>query len=396
MVVVANRLALVPPSPADRPDVARLARNRLATFGGAAVHAAAGPITGRAAQRHRIALLALLSTTRRLYRSRDQLVFFLWPNADAERGRKLLSDSIYRVNQALGGDVITGSGEDLRLNRLQIDSDVADFEAAIDAREWRKAAELYAGPFLDGFFLPDAPEFEQWMENERGQYARCAAKAIESLAIDARDARRVAEAVDWWQRLAALDPDDARVAMELMQALESSGNRAAALRHARTYAARIRESLGVEPDRSVQELADQIVKRSEAIAVPAASIAIAATIDSHGDYAPVELADPPLQAASSSPVGGSIAVLPFKNLSETDPNAYFADGMSEELMHMLTRMPGLRVASPTSSLAYRDLKLDVREVARRLHVEWILEGSVRRAGRKLRIVAQLTDARTGD
>src|SRR5215212_1266875 len=111
-------------SPPARPFVARTTVNRLKLFGGAVIDADSGPITGRATQRHRLALLALLSTTRRLYRGRDQLVTVLWPDADAERGRKLLSDSIYRINQALGGEAIIGAGDDVRLNRQQLGSDV--------------------------------------------------------------------------------------------------------------------------------------------------------------------------------------------------------------------------------------------------------------------------------
>lgn len=351
--------------------------NHLKLFAGAVLETETGPVSGRAAQRHRIALLALLSTTRRLYRSRDQLVAFLWPEADAERGRKLLSDSIYRINQALGGDAITGTGEDLRLNRDQVGSDVADFEAAVDARDWRRVAEIYAGPFLDGFFLPGATEFDQWMEVERAQYLRAAAKAIEALAVDAREAGRMTEAVELWQRLAALVPDDSRVAMELMRALESAGNRAAALRHGREHAKLLRETLGVEPDRSVRDLADQIARRGNG-AVGSATASVTAVPVSVTAFA-----------------GNSIAVLPFSILSGAGESAYVADGMSEELMYLLTRTPGLRVASRTSAFACRDLNLDVREVARRLQVDWIVEGSVRRSGSRLRIVAQLTDARNG-
>jgi len=357
----------------NRPVIARVTVNRLKLFGGAVVNVDGRPITGRAAQRHRIALLSLLSTTRRLNRSRDQLVFFLWPDADADRGRKLLSDSIYRINQALGGDGIIAAGDDVRLNRDLIESDVADFETAADAQDWRRVAELYTSPFLDGFFLPGATDFDQWMENERAHYARIAAKAIEEVAIDEREAGNVAESVDWWQRLAVLAPEDSRVAMELMRALERAGNRAGALRHARVHSAHLRETLGVEPDRSLRELADRISRRTEA------SLSMTAS------------AEMPAVTA----IGNSIAVLPFRNMSESDTNAYFADGVSEELMHLLTRTQGLRVASRTSAFAYRGTNLDVREVGRRLHVDWILEGSVRRSGDQLRIVAQLTDARNG-
>jgi TolB-like protein/DNA-binding SARP family transcriptional activator/Tfp pilus assembly protein PilF len=384
-------------SPPARPYVARTTVNRLRLFGGAVIDADSGPITGRATQRHRLALLALLASTRRLYRNRDQLVTVLWPDADAERGRKLLSDSIYRINQALGGEVILGAGDDVRLGRQQLGSDVADFEAAFDAGEWRHAVALYGGPFLDGFYLPDATGFDHWMETERRQYARAAAKAVEALAVEAGDAGRATDAVDWWQRLAALVPDESRVALELMRAMDRAGNRAGAIRHAQVHGTLLRDVLGLEPDRAVEELALQLSTRSAAPA-SAAGPAMLARAASATYVAPsVESASPAPAAprASTGAPANSIAVLPFTNLSGSDANAYFADGVSEELMYLLTRTSGLRVASRTSAFACRDLKLDAREVAERLNVAWLVEGSVRRAGEMLRIVAQLTDASSG-
>jgi DNA-binding SARP family transcriptional activator len=251
-------------SPPARPFVASTTVTRLRLFGGAVIDAESGPITGRATQRHRLALLALLASTRRLYRGRDQIVTLLWPEADSERGRRLLSDSIYRINQALGGEVIVGAGDDVRLNRQQLGSDVADFEAGVDAQDWQRAVQLYCGPFLDGFYLPESTEFDQWMESERRQYARAAEKAIESLAVAARDANRVTDAVDWWQRLAAMVPDESRVALELMRAMERAGNRAGAIRHARVHATVLRDVLGLAPDRAVEELAELMAKRSDA------------------------------------------------------------------------------------------------------------------------------------
>ncbi len=91
----------------------------------------------------------------------------------------------------------------------------------------------------------------------------------------------------------------------------------------------------------------------------------------------------------------SIAVLPFANLSEDAGNEYFSDGMSEELLNLLAKVPDLRVASRTSSFAYKGQNVDVREVARQLGVDTVLEGSVRRSGDRVRITAQLIDADTG-
>jgi len=90
----------------------------------------------------------------------------------------------------------------------------------------------------------------------------------------------------------------------------------------------------------------------------------------------------------------SIAVLPFANLSAGEENQYFSDGLAEELINALTRISGLRVASPTSSFRFRGRDRDVRQIGRDLGAAAILEGSVRRAGSRLRVTAQLTN--TGD
>jgi len=83
----------------------------------------------------------------------------------------------------------------------------------------------------------------------------------------------------------------------------------------------------------------------------------------------------------------SIAVLPFVNLS--DDNDHFADGLSEELLNLLAKTPGLRVAARTSSFAFKGRNEDLREIGDALGVEHVLEGSVRRSGDRLRITAQL-------
>jgi TolB-like protein/Flp pilus assembly protein TadD len=91
----------------------------------------------------------------------------------------------------------------------------------------------------------------------------------------------------------------------------------------------------------------------------------------------------------------SIAVLPFTNLSGDPSKDYFSDGMSEELLNLLARVPGLQVAARTSAFAYKGRNVDVREVGRELGVETVLEGSVRQAGEQVRITAQLIDTETG-
>ena len=91
----------------------------------------------------------------------------------------------------------------------------------------------------------------------------------------------------------------------------------------------------------------------------------------------------------------SLAVLPFANLSADKENEYFSDGLAEEIINALTQLPGLRVTARTSSFSFRGKEVDVRKIAARLNVENILEGSVRRAGNRIRVTAQLVSAADG-
>lgn len=90
----------------------------------------------------------------------------------------------------------------------------------------------------------------------------------------------------------------------------------------------------------------------------------------------------------------SIAVLPFKDMSAAQDQRYLADGISEELLNLLARVPELRVISRTSAFAFRDGKLDVPTIARKLDVGYILDGAIRKAGNRVRITVQLVDGRS--
>ena len=106
---------------------------------------------------------------------------------------------------------------------------------------------------------------------------------------------------------------------------------------------------------------------------------------------------PPLQASAPSPPLAalpSIAVLPFINLSRDEENEYFADGLAEELLNVLAKIPGLRVVSRSSAFSFKGSQVDVPTIARKLNVATVLEGSVRKAGSRVRVTAQLVQAAT--
>src|SRR5262245_45802884 len=105
----------------------------LRLLGGASIESNDGaPLTGGAAQRHRLALLALLACSPGWTLSREKLLAFLWPESDSERARNLLKVSVYVLRKALGEDTLLSSGDDLRLNPEQVGTDVAAFQSAIE------------------------------------------------------------------------------------------------------------------------------------------------------------------------------------------------------------------------------------------------------------------------
>ena len=91
----------------------------------------------------------------------------------------------------------------------------------------------------------------------------------------------------------------------------------------------------------------------------------------------------------------SLAVLPFENVGGDSSNAYFADGMADELTTELSKVPGLTLASRTAAFRFRGPNIDIKQVARELDVGTVVEGTLRRSGNRMRLTAQLTDAATG-
>ena len=100
-------------------------------------------------------------------------------------------------------------------------------------------------------------------------------------------------------------------------------------------------------------------------------------------------------AAKSEDKQPSIAVLPFSNMSSDKENEYFSDGLAEEVINSLSHLPGLKVSGRTSAFSFKGKDIELAEIARRLGVEHILEGSVRRSGNRVRVTAQLVKAADG-
>ena len=304
----------------------------LRLFGNAALIGADGSrLGGPAAQRHRLALLALLAVQGEEGRGREQLLALLWPERDAVHARQLLKQAVYSVRKALGDDALLSAGTDLRLNPTVIRADVAEFETALAHASHAAAVALYRGPFLDGFALPDAPEFERWVDQERGRIAAAYARALEALAGVAEDRQDFAAAVDRWRARAAHDPYDSRVALRLMRALDASGNRAGALQHAALHQRLLQAEFGVQASPELQTLVDRLSR-----AAPEAP----AGRGSGGATAGNGVADQPLGTrASHEP---SVAAEP-SSVSESAPAVERqSDGLAPQPSVATTELPSHR------------------------------------------------------
>lgn len=237
---------------------------KLRTLGGLSLDSSTGPIPGRVTQRKRLALLALLAAQRNGGLTRDKVIAYLWPERDEDHGRHALSQVLYALKRDLSADVVLAGVDELRLNGDVISSDVAELNRAITSRDARGIAELYAGPFLDGVFLNDAPEFEEWAAEQRAVYEREYMTALDQLANAAIDGGRANEAVELLHRRAAVDRLNSDVALRLMRALAMTGDRAAALRHYRMHSTLLREELDLEPDADLAAFAEFCAQKPEA------------------------------------------------------------------------------------------------------------------------------------
>ena len=241
---------------------------RLETFGGLAL--TGGGASSLSGQRRRLAFLALLAAAGERGLSRDQLLGYLWPESSSETARHSLEQLLYGLRRVLGDAAFAGVNP-LRLNREVVSSDLAEFEGALSRQALADAVALYRGPFLQGFFVNDAPEFEHWMESERARLASLYEGALHQLVGQAQRAGDQSAAVRWSRQLAEADSTSSRYALGLMRALVASGDRGAALQHARIHEMLLRQELQSPPDPGVAAFAAEL--RAVPVSPPAVAVA---------------------------------------------------------------------------------------------------------------------------
>jgi len=412
------------------------------------------PVPLAAQQKRPLGLLAVLGLAGRHGLSRDRIEAYLWPDSSAALARHALDQAVYTIRHAIVSDFILSMRGELRLNPELVQTDVWEFEEAIRARQWALAVGHYKGPLLDGFHFTDNRELESWIDIERARLLVEYQTALEHLAKLSAEAGDHSQSVTWWRRLASSDPLSAVATRKLMLALAAAGDRAGAVKHARLYQELVRQALEIEPDSEVERLASSlshhpIAETVDTPARPRTPTVLALPASSHGKAlsalseiflmrrwgrrrariatsivaallvtvailavarrkTPSASAFPGNRAAhasgsanpdasASSAIGPitAVAVIPFSNTGGNPQDEYFSDGMTDELAHALSLLPRLRVAGRSSSYAFKGKSISAQEICKTLNVSAVVEGSVRRAGHRLRVIAQLTSAKNG-
>ena len=278
----------------------------------------------------------------------------LWPERDEANARRLLNLAVHVLRAALGEDAIVSTGDGLLLNPSYLNCDLQGLRAALAANESERVVRLYTGPLLDGFHLDDSAEFGHWLDDARRDLAHAYIGALLEVARRQEQAGDVHGRVRTCMRLVAADPHSAVHAQALMRALDAAGDRAGAIQHASEHARRVRVDLDLAPNSAVEALATEL----------------------------------------RSPVASTVAVLPFVQLNANPENEYFADGITEDVIAHLSKIHALKVISRTSVMPFKQRQRSLKEIGAALGARSILDGSVRQAGDRVRIVAKLIDVET--
>jgi TolB-like protein/two-component SAPR family response regulator len=333
------------------------------------------------------ALLGYLALREGSEVARGILTELLWGERGEGQARASLRQTLSELKRALGeaaSSSILASKEAVAWAQGSAWIDVRLVESAAsetDDAALREAAELAGGELMEGLSVGEAG-FEQWLAAERERFRLLACGLHARLMERAEHCGRLEEALTHGLKLLSLDPLQEHVHRALMQVYAAQGRHDAALAQYERCRRELSNQLGVQPAPETEGLSRSIRASRRT-----------GSADAHGaPFRGLELEQRQCPALPDRP---SIAVLPFSNMSGDPEQEYFADGMVDDIITALSRFRNLFVIARNSTFTYKGRAVDVKQVGAELGVRYVLEGSVRKAGERLRISGQLIDALTG-
>ncbi len=334
---------------------------------------------------------------------RDKLIGLFWSDRAEEQARGSLRNALSALRKTLGKDALNVDRDTVTLMPDAVSVDALTFEQLVgtgteDALS--RAAAMYAGDFLEGM-ATDQPVFEDWISYEQARFRALAQNAFLALIDQETRNENYPAALDTAQKLLALDPLQEEAHRILMRLYAASGQRSMALRQYEKCRRLLAEELDVKPTTELERLAQEVKRlEPEAFRTSPTTAARNRVDEPAPNPADSDNQQPDASTAAEEmpltlPAKPAIAVLPFENMSRDPEQEYFADGMTEDIITALAAWRSFPVIARNSTFAYKGKSPDVRKVASDLGARYVLEGSVRRADKRLRITVQLIDAATG-
>lgn len=343
----------------------------------------------RFATRKTALLFAALVLAGRRGHHRELLSEGFWPGRGDAQARNSLRQALADIrrwfpssdNAAL---YVDGDQETIALVAGPDEADIWLFERKLaedGTADLAFAADLYRGDLLEGEVIPDG--LDEWFGPYQTRYRQKALQLVERLSLALSDSGAPAEAAceRLAERLLASDPTAEPAHRALMRIHVARGQENAALRQFESCRVLLKKHLDVEPEAQTNSLAVSLHLREGGGYRQIASTQYTAS-QPQAVPAPTRPHDQP-----------SVAVMPFDNLGGAD-DEYFADGVVEEITAALSRVRDFFVIARQSAFTYKGRFVDVREVGSELGVNYVVEGTVRRGGDRLRISVQLIDADT--
>ncbi|MEE9570117.1 MAG: BTAD domain-containing putative transcriptional regulator, partial [Gammaproteobacteria bacterium] len=322
------------------------------------------------------ALLAYLAVENGRSITRERLATLFWGGTRDERARHNVRQALSKIRQTCGS-IVLSDGETVDINRAACTIDVVEFERLAnsdDPETLSNCLNLYRGDLLDEP-LPSELEFDDWLRDARERLRGIACDTIDRLTGILIAQKKNDGAMELLGRRLAMDPACEPAHRKLMELLASSGRRSDALRQYQTCVDALERELGADPS-------------------PETKAAYSAILNVDGN----EIASTAVRHSSAPASPGSdrpmVAVLPFDNLSSED-DAYFADGMTEDITTALSCFHSLQVIARGSSFVYRGRDVPEHEIAAALGSQFLVRGSVQRAGQRVRINIRLLDGARG-
>lgn len=208
--------------------------------------------------RKNLALLVYLARSPHRTRTREHLATLLWGDKVDEAARHSLNEALRTLRRHGGEGAIVSDGDRVACSEAAVALDVERLEEALEVEAWEKASGLVGGVFLEGFGVPDASAFEDWMSAERRLWTDRSVTALAGRLEELLAAGRLEEARGMAGRIRVLDPRSAAGVRGLMRVKALSGERAAALASFEAWRDELASELGIEPDPETQRLADRI------------------------------------------------------------------------------------------------------------------------------------------